>query len=86
MVQVESMACGTPVVATDLPGVRMPVRSTGMGRIVPPADAPALAAAIMAVLDDPQSYRGDVEAIAHQFSPEHTAELYEAIFQKALSG
>ena len=86
IVQVESMTCDTPVVATDLPGVRMPVRSTGMGRIVPPADAPALAAAIIAVLDDPQSYRGEAEAIARQFSPEHTAELYEAIFQKALSG
>ena len=86
IVQVESMRCGTPVVASDLPGVRMPVKLTGMGRIVPPADAPALAEAIMAVLADPQAYRGDSEAIARQFSPEHTAELYEAIFQKALSG
>ena len=86
IVQVESMRCGTPVVASDLPGVRMPVKLTGMGRIVPPADAPALAEAIMAVLDDPQAYSGDSEAIARQFSPEHTAELYEAIFQKALSG
>ena len=86
IVQVELMACDTPVVATDLPGVRMPVKLTGMGRIVPPADAAALAEAITAVLADPQAYRGDSEAIARQFSPEHTAELYEAIFQKALSG
>ena len=37
MVQVESMACGTPVVASDLPGVRVPVTLTGMGRVVPAA-------------------------------------------------
>ena len=35
LVQVESMLAGTPVVATDLPGVRQPVLTTGMGRIVP---------------------------------------------------
>ena len=40
IVQVESMACGTPVVASDLPGVRQPVMMTGMGRVVPPADCP----------------------------------------------
>ena len=40
LVQVESMLCGTPVVATNLPGVRQPVLTTGMGAIVEPADAP----------------------------------------------
>ena len=38
MVQVEAMTCGTPAVASDLPGVRCPVRETGMGRIVPPRE------------------------------------------------
>jgi hypothetical protein len=28
-------ACGTPVVASNLPGVRQPVRMTGMGEVVP---------------------------------------------------
>ena len=31
LVQVEAMLSGTPVVATELPGVREPVRMTGMG-------------------------------------------------------
>lgn len=50
MVQVEAMHCGTPVVASDLPGVREAVQRTGMGLLVPPADAHALAEALLAVL------------------------------------
>jgi len=46
LVQVESMLCGTPVVATDLPGIRDPIARSGMGRLVPPCDAAALATAI----------------------------------------
>ena len=66
LVQVEAMLCGTPVVATDLPGVRQPVRMTGMGAIAPPADASALALAIADVVANRASYvrpRSEVEAI-----------------------
>ena len=86
MVQVESMRCGTPVVVSDLPGVRMPVKLTGMGRIVPPADAAALAEAIGDVLDHPQQYQGDAETVRRQFSAEQIAAQYEALFQKLLGG
>ena len=84
IVQVESMSCGTPVVASDMPGVRQPVRMTGMGRVVPPRDASALAQAINEVLDHPTSYQGDVEAVARRFSPHHIAGEYEAVFQHLL--
>ena len=47
------MSCGTPVVATDLPGVRVPVKMSGMGRIVPVADAGAIAQAILDILAEP---------------------------------
>jgi glycosyltransferase involved in cell wall biosynthesis len=46
IVQIEAMKAGVPVIATDLRGVRVPVRLTGCGRIVPPGDSQALAAAI----------------------------------------
>jgi glycosyltransferase involved in cell wall biosynthesis len=85
IVQVESMTCGTPVVASDLPGVRQPVRLTSMGRIVPPGDAAALAEAVMDVLEHPEVYRGNPEAIARQFSSDRIAEQYEAIFRRVLS-
>jgi glycosyltransferase involved in cell wall biosynthesis len=82
IVQVESMACGTPVVASDMPGVRQPVLMTGMGRVVPPADPHALAEGIIDVLDHPESYKGDVSAVIKRFSSQHIAEEYEAVFQE----
>jgi glycosyltransferase involved in cell wall biosynthesis len=85
MVQVESMLCGTPVVASDLPGVRQPVAISGMGRIVPPADASALAQAILAVLEQPERYRGDPDSFSHRFAPETVAGEYEGIFKGLLS-
>jgi glycosyltransferase involved in cell wall biosynthesis len=81
MVQVESMACGTPVVASDLAGVRQPVRSTGMGKIVPVRDADKLAKAILAILEEPQAYSGDAQAIQKSYSPLAIASKYEEIFQ-----
>jgi glycosyltransferase involved in cell wall biosynthesis/SAM-dependent methyltransferase len=50
LVQVESLLCGTPVVASDLPGIRDAVARTGMGRLVPPRDPAALAAALVDVV------------------------------------
>ena len=85
IVQIESMRCGTPVVATDLPGVRMPVTLTGMGRIVPAANASALAEAVAAILDAPAQYGGDTQAIARRYSPERIAEEYEALFRQVTS-
>ncbi|HEX9091050.1 MAG TPA: glycosyltransferase family 4 protein, partial [Anaerolineales bacterium] len=84
IVQVESMSCGTPVVASDLPGVRQPVRMTGMGCVVPPSNASALAQAIHQVLDDPERYRGDVQAVIQRFSPRRIAQEYETLFQELL--
>jgi glycosyltransferase involved in cell wall biosynthesis len=86
IVQVESMSYGTPVVASDLPGVRQPVMMTGMGRVVPPADAHALAEGIGEVLSHPEQYKGDVDALINTYSPQHTAQEYESVFQEVLRG
>jgi glycosyltransferase involved in cell wall biosynthesis len=86
MVQIESVLCGTPVVASDLPGVRQPVALTGMGRVVPAADPAALAQAIIQILDHPADYQVDRGAIAQRFAPETVARAYENIFTQALSG
>jgi glycosyltransferase involved in cell wall biosynthesis len=86
MVQVEAMTCGTPVVASDLPGVRQPVRRTGMGLLVKPQDAQLLAMALIEVLDRPQAYRSDVEAIRQRYSPARAAQEYEELFSSLLQG
>ena len=55
---------------------------TGMGRIVPPKDAGALAQAINEILDNAGSYRGDPQAVAKRFSAEQIAEEYEEVFKE----
>lgn len=80
LVQVEAMLNGVPCVASDLPGVRQPVRMTGMGEIAPVGDAPGLAAAILQVLEHRGDYARPKDEIAAMFSPEQTAVAYEQVF------
>ncbi len=84
LVQVEAMTCGTPVIATDLPGVRVPVQMTGSGSIVPPGSAPALASALITILKNPEQYHGQPEHIVAASTPEQVACAYEAAFKKAM--
>ncbi|MCW5876616.1 MAG: glycosyltransferase family 4 protein [Anaerolineales bacterium] len=78
-VQVEAMMNGKPVVASDLPGVRQPVRLTGMGRVSPVGDAAALAENMLAVLAAPPDARQGAQLRA-EFSPATCAERHEALF------
>jgi glycosyltransferase involved in cell wall biosynthesis len=54
-VLIESLACGTPVVATRSGGPE-DIVTDEVGELVPVDDAPALAAALAAVLDEPGRY------------------------------
>jgi glycosyltransferase involved in cell wall biosynthesis len=81
LVQVEAMLCGTPVVATDLPGVRQPVAMTGMGVVVPPGDSAALAAGIVEVLDDRARFVRPRDEIAAMFDLAATVDRYEELFR-----
>lgn len=84
LVQVESMLCGTPVVASDLPGVRVPVKTTGMGIVIPPGDAKALAEAVVEIIRNACHYKKPAELIRQYFSPERTINEYEALLQSLL--
>lgn len=76
LVQIEAMLCGVPVVASNLPGVRVPITKTGMGILVPPRDTTAVAEAISAVLADKKSYVRSPEVIQKYFSPEKSIEEF----------
>jgi phosphatidyl-myo-inositol alpha-mannosyltransferase len=54
IVLVEAMAAGTPVVASDLHAFRRVLRDGDAGRLVPVEDGAALAAGLVAVLEDNQ--------------------------------
>jgi glycosyltransferase involved in cell wall biosynthesis len=85
LVQVEAMLSGTPVVASDLPGVREAVRRTGMGEIVPPADPAALAAALVRVIQGRQGYVRPREQVAQTFDILQAVRQYEALFAELLA-
>jgi glycosyltransferase involved in cell wall biosynthesis len=54
MVLIEAMACGKPVIASNLPGVRSVVHDGEDGLLVEPGNVADLAAKIRQLLDDPQ--------------------------------
>jgi glycosyltransferase involved in cell wall biosynthesis len=84
LVQVEAMLSGVPSVASDLPGVRQPVRLTGMGEIAPIGDAAGLARRIVEVLEEPERYRRPREEIRALFRAEATCEAYEKAYESAV--
>ena len=82
LVQIEAMMNGVPCVASALPGVRQPVKMHGMGRVAKIGDSADLADAILEVLDAPQKFKGDTEAIKQAYNPNSVAQEYEKLFEK----
>lgn len=61
----EAMACGVPIVATDVGGVGELLREGPMGRLVPPRDLDSLVAAIESLVEDPGATRQMGERALH---------------------
>lgn len=70
-VLLEAMACGTPVVATDVWGTAEAVTSAAAGRLMPERSAAAIVAAITALFADPPD-RAATRRHAERFSWEAT--------------
>jgi glycosyltransferase involved in cell wall biosynthesis len=84
MVQIEAMTCGTPVVASDMPGVRQPVLTTGMGKLVPVGDSSALEKALLEILSEKEKHQCDTKELARQYSPDVIAAEYEKLFEELI--
>ena len=81
-VQVEAMLCGTSVVASDIPGARVPVQLTAMGLLVEPRNPKALATGIREVMRNPARYVRPREQIQTIFDPVESVDRYEALMTR----
>ncbi len=82
-VLLESMACGTPVVATPAWGSREAVAAPEAGMVIEEATADALAAGIRHVLDAPPE-RAATRAYAERFGWDETTNGQLALFRRVL--
>lgn len=71
MALLEAQMAGLPVVAGDSGGVHTIVRHGTTGLLTPPGDAPAFAAALAALLDDPARCRSMGDAAAATVQAQH---------------
>lgn len=79
MVQVEAMYMGVPVIASNLPGVRVPVQKTHMGLVVDPGDSRALAEAICSVVTNKGLYVTPTTPVGVLFSPSRSVSQFRAL-------
>jgi glycosyltransferase involved in cell wall biosynthesis len=79
LVQIEAMMNNVPSIASNLPGVRQPVRLHNMGCIIPIGDSAQLASDLIDVLTHPENYRGNPAEIAERYRPDTIAAEYEPL-------
>jgi glycosyltransferase involved in cell wall biosynthesis len=84
----QAFAVGTPVVATTAGGSPELVRDGETGRLVPPADSHALAAAIVSMLREPERARAMARAgqamVSARFTSDATMDLMTAVYEDLL--
>jgi glycosyltransferase involved in cell wall biosynthesis len=80
LAQVEAMLSGTPMVMTDIPGGRVPVQVTSMGKLAKQGDWQSIGEALVEVLQNRTKYVFPRDYIEACFSFEDTVNEYERIF------
>jgi glycosyltransferase involved in cell wall biosynthesis len=82
--QTEAMMSGVPVVASDLPGMRVPLQTTGFGELVEAGDADGIREALRRVCGYPAGRRAAGAASASaSFGRESTLASYAAVLAEA---
>ncbi len=86
----QALAVGTPVIATTVGGSRELIREGETGRLIPPGDAPALAAAILATLADPEAARAQARrgqaVVRERHSLDAAMARTTAVYEELLGG
>ncbi|QTE29033.1 glycosyltransferase [Pengzhenrongella sicca] len=82
---IEAMACGRPVVASDLPALAELIEPHGSGVLVPPGDAAALAGALEQLSASPiarEQYAAAGRAFAGSRTWKHAGSAYLDLYQR----
>lgn len=85
VVLLEAMAAQTPIVASNLPGYGNVAKAGVHAELVPPGDAPALAAGLRSVLEDGSKAARLIaagEQRATEFAMDRLAELYTDLYEQ----
>jgi glycosyltransferase involved in cell wall biosynthesis len=77
IVQVEAMLSGTPVVASDMPGVREVIAKTGFGLLAKQKDPKNIADSVVRILKNPNLYAPKREVVSQCFNPSDSVKVYE---------
>jgi glycosyltransferase involved in cell wall biosynthesis len=83
----DAYAYRVPVVASDVGALGAAVRADGTGRLVPPGDAAALAAAVRGLLTEREEWRAAslrTSVVSAQRSPLRTAERLRNVYARAI--
>lgn len=86
IVQVEAMKLGVAALASDLPGVRIPVQRTGFGRIVRRRNAADITAALQDLVQNRPDRTAGAQAANAEYGLEKTTDEYEALFRRLAAG
>ena len=85
---IEAMACGLPVVATNVGGTSELVRDGREGFLIPPGDVDALVARSLQILADPMQHarmRAAARTRAEDFGVAQMVRATQAVYDRALS-
>ena len=90
LVLVESLACGTPVIATDIPGVRTVVSDGLDGYLVQPGDVEGLRAKLQQILSMPDLQKAEMGCagrckVEQKYTWELAGQRLEAIYLEVIS-
>jgi glycosyltransferase involved in cell wall biosynthesis len=81
----ESMACGTPVIGSNVGGIKYSVLDGKTGFLVPPNDPDALAAKVHLLTSDPalleQMKRASIQRVKENFTWQKVANLVADLYQ-----